>query len=209
MKTYNVTELRAVLYALLDLEANAGLVLTKWQHDLCGLLVTQGHYSTRETIAIIRLLNEHVQSGELAAAQESRNNANSETNREKTLAHIRQRKPRRNQRDTISCPVCQVFGALHFHVDGKDVVTAICKHRQCVRLISEPDKVKRKPRFGNIIPHDIGTFLVESEHMYGVFYLVDVIEQSCTCPDYRFRHAEGKCKHLLETNYAVYDAKAF
>ena len=53
-----------------------------------------------------------------------------------------------------------------------------------------------------ILPHDQGTFLVQSRTNREDFYLVDVSEErpTCTCPSYQFRkecfHIKYICKLL-------------
>lgn len=49
-----------------------------------------------------------------------------------------------------------------------------------------------KPRF-KIRPHDIGTWLCSSETEKEADYIIDVIELTCSCPD--FKEPLG-CKHL-------------
>jgi len=41
---------------------------------------------------------------------------------------------------------------------------------------------------------ELGLFEVESENHTGKYYVVDLMQRSCTCPHHRFRGAF--CKHL-------------
>lgn len=203
------TELRGVLCILLDLARLGQLKLTDWQRNLCELKSSQGHYSELERKAIVRLLLVHYRSGAITRAIEGGKAINSPENHARIIkcAHSHA-DDRRNVSGSFWCPVCNSGKNVHYHVDNTGKVRAICENRGCVRVLEEQSILdQRTPHFANIIPQDIGTFLVESFTERGTFYGVDVIEGTCTCDAAKF-HKEA-CKHLLESMNLIYGRRIF
>lgn len=211
------TSMRLVLVAVLDWQSKGRIELTPWQRNFAEMKVSQAHYSARERKAIVRLLKQF--HGEATATRDMSAERNTPGTHENVKAAVlgAGNHERRNYGGSFKCGVCKT-GKIFYHVDNDWKVSAVCSNRECIRYLESDPKVDRRPRFGNIMPQDIGTFLVESETNPENFYAVDAIEQTCACDDSHFRgqYREGigstighKCKHLLEVNYALFEMRAF
>lgn len=64
-----------------------------------------------------------------------------------------------------------------------------------------------------ILKQKDGTFKAESSSRKGKFYIVDLKEQTCTCPHFllRMKRIHGLCKHLQAVNdkFQKKDAKGY
>ena len=211
---YGPTRLRAVLLALLDLQEGGGLELEEWEAHLAQMLQTQSRYCEHERRALFRLVLKYHRTGALERAAAKRREANSDTNHARAVRCCENHSNAHNGASgDFPCPICNTGERIYYHSSRKGRLTAVCRNVNCLRLYQDVELLaERIPRFVNILPHDIGTYLVESETEGADFYSVDVVEQTCTCNDYRYRDdhsGEYQCKHLSEVNHAVFILRAF
>ncbi len=207
------TAIRSALLCLADLEAGGGLPLDEWESNLVRMLSTQARFSDREKLAVLRIVGRHATSGEFADALARRKAANSETNHARTVKCLEAHSDGKNDvSGSLWCVVCNRGQNLHYRINRRGEFTAICETANCIRLYQRKEGYPGDFRFANIMPQDIGTFLVESDGQPGTFHAVDAVEQTCSCEDFRFRndHSGGyQCKHLAEVNAAVFLARIF
>jgi len=66
-----------------------------------------------------------------------------------------------------------------------------------------------EPRTSRAVDESMAVSLLEKGGRYevrsasGNWYEVDVISESCTCPDWRKRTPEGGCKHLRRVDHEI------